>query len=643
MESKRQEHRVVAEQPPQQGRQANVSTDASASATVSVSTDTPANGPTQPAPREWLAEYRMNNDLIRQHLRHTLPALLTTFTCIILLSAVDGLVGSIFLGTDALACVQAFSLVRSVAAALGAFPSASTLALSQAIGTGDAKRLDSMKRAVVIVTVGFAAVYAIAQIPISSFIISTLDLSGELEAALPAYAVGVLVATPLDFLNTAIISSLLAIGKVRFTTFVDTLHGVLCLVLDLLFVAVFRWGLAGIGASILISMVVCLAIEGVYLCRKTTLPRYKKVSCKQDIVTILKLGMPTFARLLATTLSLWAITWRLNDDLGADGIAALGVCTFGYSLASIVGSASKTIIEQLAGIYHQARNVRAVHVLTRETLLFAGIVAGTYTLVLEVFPQLLYILYGYSGAEIGDAEISIMRIYALYIFAETFLVVTVAYFSGTMQTNTSTIANICSRFVLFIPLVYLFDSLGHGPTVIWSYSISSIIVLVVCLLIYHRQYAQDVARYSDYAAKTLYLSARSDQATDVSREVQQFLLAHGMSEILAYKTCIMIEEMLAVAFEGGDPSVYHADICIRVEDEDTWVIIWDDGEPNVFVEGAKEQERSTDARVADSADGAGAMQGIEEAQHVGKFMVYAIAKEVTPLRVLDLNFITVRL
>ncbi len=198
--------------------------------------------------------------------------------------------------------------------ALGAVGSCTTLAflfLAFAIGFGNgcgvmiaqmygAKKFRDLKSAVatallLLAGLGLAAT-AVGWFGARWFIEEVLNIRGAALIALSLdyfriYALGLL----FQFLYNCVASILRAVGDSKATLYFLMVSAVLNLLLDLLFVAGFRWGVAGAAVATVISQAVCAAVCFLYMFVRYPFFRFGKGEFRVSVplgILCLKLGVP---------------------------------------------------------------------------------------------------------------------------------------------------------------------------------------------------------------------------------------------------------------------------------------------------------------------------------------------------------------
>lgn len=216
-----------------------------------------------------------------------------------LYNTVDGIVVGNYVSETALAAVGSGAEVAVIfiAFAIG-MSSGSSIMISQFFG---ARQYDKLRRAVsttLIILVSMGAVALLISVIGARWLLAgVLNVHDQsvLEPALVyfrIYALGLV----FQFTYNCIAAMLRAVGDSRATLYFLIVSVVLNLVLDLVFVIVFRWGVAGAAAATVIAQGVCVLVSIIYMQKKYEVLRldFRHLCFDKELAHIsLSLGIPT--------------------------------------------------------------------------------------------------------------------------------------------------------------------------------------------------------------------------------------------------------------------------------------------------------------------------------------------------------------
>lgn len=190
----------------------------------------------------------------------------------------------------------------------------------------------------------------------------------------------------------ALSSMLRSVGDSKQPFYCVAVTAVCNIVLDILFMGVFQWGVAGAALATVLSQVASFLVCLVYVLRYKDLfgLALKGLTIQKDkLAQMLKLGIPAAVQMTVVGLSWLAMTFLINR-YGVEASAASGICAKVKDVALMftlaMYSAATTMIAQCLGARKYDRASKVVHIAMRISLAMAAVVI----LVIELFaPQIL--------------------------------------------------------------------------------------------------------------------------------------------------------------------------------------------------------------------------------------------------------------
>ena len=301
-----------------------------------------------------------------------------------LYNVVDSIVVGNFVGSDALAAVSAsFPIMMLFNAMFWGIAVGAGIVIAQNFG---AKRYDVLNKAV---NTAFALVYA------SGVLISIIGVlfSGPLLKLLgtPENIIGdstvylaIIFAGTLGNMAYNIGGGILrGMGDSRWPLVFLSVSAVLNIVLDLLFVIVFKWGVAGVAIATILSHIVSGALvhirinSGVYPVHVS--PKSMRVE-KQLAATIIRLGVPAAIQNVAMSLGS-VIIQSFANRFGSNYIAANSIVqkVDGFAIVPMMafGMALSTFVGQNVGAGRHDRAKEGIHVAMTSITVF-GLILGVF-------------------------------------------------------------------------------------------------------------------------------------------------------------------------------------------------------------------------------------------------------------------------
>lgn len=409
-------------------------------------------------------------------------------------SVVDGLFVSNFAGASAVAAINLIFPIILILGAIGFMLGAGGSALvSKTLGEGDNTRANEYFSLLVYVTLIIGIIIAVAGQfavpPIAKF----LGAEGKTYDYCVMYGRVLLGAQPFFILQNIFQSFFVTAEKPRLGLIVTAGAGVTNMLLDAIFVAGFKWGLAGAAAATAVSQVLGGVLPVIYFVRKNdSLLRLTKTKLYGR--ALLKSCTNGSSEFLANV-SAAVVTMLYNFQVqklvpGDDGLAAYGAIMYvamiffsifmGYS----VGSAP------LIAYNYGADNKDELKNLFKKSLIITAVFGLSMTALSEALAYPLVMVFGYKG------ELFDMTFRGFMIYAPVFLLAGFGYFGSSMFTalNNGLISGIISflRTLVYQITAIMVVPLFLGLDGVWSATcfadILSVITAAVFLIVYRKKY-----------------------------------------------------------------------------------------------------------------------------------------------------------
>ena len=316
----------------------------------------------------------------------------------VLYSMADMLIVGKFVGSHGISAVMTASQSVFFLTMVGmGFATGGQVLISQLIGRGERQRLKSAI-GTQFSLIGLAGiVFSVLSVLFAEPFLKLLETPKE--AFLGAYRYLQICGGGLIFIYgyNMIAAILRGVGdSVRPFQFI-VISSVLNVILDLLFVSQFGWGVAGAGAATILSQAVAFLLALRYLYKNRTAFHFdfQRSSFRMDPVmlrALIKLGIPFAVRFAAINISMLFVTSLINS-LGTATSAAFGIALrldeFANKISQGVMMAVSTIVGQNIGAGKIGRIRRGVY--------YAWAICGGFFLVFGLaqlmFPRVLYSIF----------------------------------------------------------------------------------------------------------------------------------------------------------------------------------------------------------------------------------------------------------
>lgn len=414
-------------------------------------------------------------------LRFTFPSIvMMIFTSIY--GVVDGIFVSNFAGKTAFAAVNLIMPYLMASGVIGfMIGTGGTALISMTLGMGDKKKANELFSMLTYVSIAGGVVLTVVTIIFMRPAAIALGATGQMLEDCVLYGNITQIALTAYVLQFAFQSFCITAEKPNLSLTMMVTAGVCNIVLDALFVAVFRWGLVGAAVATATAQIIGAIVPFVYFLRPNdSLLRLGK--CRFDGKVLLRTCVNGSSELMSNlAMSLVSMLYNLQliRYAGENGIAAYGVIMYvnfifvAIFIGFVIGSAP------IIGFNHGADNRTELKNIFRKSLVimtaFAGVMLASALLLAR---PLFRIFVGY------DAELMEMTVRGFMIYSLSFLLCGFNIFGSSLFTalNNGLISAVISfvrtlicqiAAVLLLPLIFGLDGIW------WAIVVSESVALVL--------------------------------------------------------------------------------------------------------------------------------------------------------------------
>ena len=400
-------------------------------------------------------------------LRFTMPSIvMMIFTSIY--GMVDGIFVSNFAGKTPFAAINLIMPYLMVFGTLGfMIGTGGTALISMTLGMGDKKKANELFSLLTYVSIIGGILLTVISVAFLRPAAVMLGATGQMLEDCVTYGSIVQLALTAYILQYAFQSFCVTAEKPNLSLTMMVTAGVCNIVLDALFVAVFRWGLVGAAVATAIAQIVGAVIPIVYFARPNgSLLRLGK--CRFDGKALLRTCTNGFSELLGNvSMSLMSMLYNLQllAYAGEDGIAAFGVIMYvNFTFISVyIGFAIGTA--PVIGFNHGADNRTELKSLMRKCLVILAVFSTVMTVLAEIMARPLSTIFtGYDPALLE------MTVRGFVIYSVSYLLTGFNMFASSLFTalNNGFVSAVLSFFralvcqmasILVLPMLWGLDGI----------------------------------------------------------------------------------------------------------------------------------------------------------------------------------------
>lgn len=265
------------------------------------------------------------------------------------------------------------------------------------------------------------------------------------------------------------------------------------MILDFLFIYVFRWGVAGAAIATITSQFVGAIIPMIYFARKNKSP-LKLGKTKLELSPILKTCANGSSEMV-TNLSMSLVNILFNMQLmglvGSNGVSAYGIIMYvgflfvGTYVGYSVGSAP------IISYHYGTGNKEELKGLLKKSLKLLGITSIVMTILAELFAKPLASIFVSYDKELLDLTITALRLYSLSYIVSWFNIYASSFFTALNDGFVSALISFV-RTLVFQTIVILILPKIIGIDGIWLSvlvaELLSLIVSIICFIKNKKKY-----------------------------------------------------------------------------------------------------------------------------------------------------------
>ncbi len=412
----------------------------------------------------------LNGNLIKAILTLAIPVMINSF-----IQSMYNLTDTYWLGkigTDSQAAITLVSPFQNILINFGnGFTTAGAILIAQYIGAKKEDDANSMANHICLTAWSFSIVLAAICYMISPGLVAWLGATGLIYKYGLTYIRIVVIDLPFLFTINLFTSVKQSQGDTVKPMLLNTLGVIINLILDPVFLIVFKMGIFGAAFATLVAKIPCAIIAIIVLSRKSQLIRINFTNFKLDInkiTNIFKIGLPT--SIGGSTMQFGFMLMTKNVGVyGSVATAAYGIGNKINSLitmpASGLGSAISTIVGQNIGAGNKDRADKAYHI----TLRIGAVFLLVFGMILSrrVVASTLVSIFT-SDKDVVPLATDFLSIMAAWCFTNAFYNVSQGLFNGSGHTLVTMLVDASRIWVFRFLTLWICSSLLHmGVESVW--------------------------------------------------------------------------------------------------------------------------------------------------------------------------------
>lgn len=408
-------------------------------------------------------------------------------------SVVDGLFVSNFVGSDAVAAINyifpVFMVFGSIGFMLGAGGSA---LVSKTLGEGDKEKANEYFSMLVYVTAGIGVVIALAGQFAVPEIAKLFGAEGVIYDYCVLYGRVLLSAQPFFILQNIFQSFFVTAEKPRLGLIVTAVAGGINIILDAVFVAGFKWGLAGAAAATVAGQVFGGVFPLVYFLRRNnSLLKLGKTRIHfKELLKSCTNGSSEFLSNVSSAVVIILYNYQVSKLVGDDGVAAYGAIGYVMMIFFSIFMGYAVGCAPLIAFNFGAKNNEELRNLFKKSLIIMAVSGLLMTGLSEALASPIIMLFGFDG-ELFEMTLRGFRIYSVAFMITGFSVFGSSLFTALNNGLVSAVISFLRTLVFQIAAVMVCP-IFMGLDGVWSATcfaeILALAVTVTCIFVCRKKY-----------------------------------------------------------------------------------------------------------------------------------------------------------
>lgn len=426
----------------------------------------------------------------RRLIRFTWPSMMMMIVTAVY-GVVDGVMVSNFAGTTSFAAINLIWPFIAVLGAVGFMIGTGGSALvAKTLGMQNVEHARDLFSMLTYVVLILSVVMSVAGLIVVKDVSIMLGAEGELVELCTLYGRILLLTLPAYILQVYFQSLLITAERPKMGMWVTIGAGLMNVVLDLLFIGVWGWGVAGAawatGLSQLIGGGIPLAFF--FFSRKRNL-KLRLGRCHLDLKALWQAcsnGISEFVMQISLSIVSMLYMYQLLHEAGENGVAAYGIMMyFAFTFSAIFlgyGIGSAPVVSYHFG----AGNTDELSSLLRKSLRVTTVVGVAIVVVAQLFARPLSSIFVGYDQTLLDLTVHAFRLYSLMFLVTGFNVFASAFFTALNNGPVSALISVLRTLVFEAGCVLLLPLLFGIEGIWWSVTVAETITMLISFYLLYR-------------------------------------------------------------------------------------------------------------------------------------------------------------
>ncbi len=410
----------------------------------------------------------------------------------LLVMAIYNIVDTMFvawLGTEATGATQVvFPMVVALGAVGMTFGIGGSSYISRLLGEGNKERAESVVTSNFVLAIVSGVILTFFGI---LFIVPTLKIFGATESMLPLskdYGTYILLGSTAIIANQTLNNLLRAEGSAKNSMIAMIVGAVLNIILDPILIFGFDMGIKGAAIATTFSQFVTTAMLISQYTRKKSVLHLdiKRFTIdKELILEVFRMGSPSFARQILTSISMAALNLLAGVYGGAEAIAAMGIVLRTMMIVMYIIFGLSQGFQPVAGYNYGAKDIGRLRQAFWYTMGVSFAIAAVSSAVFVLFDDAILGIFR-PTAEVLALSKSFLKVYVISILLMSLTNVVAVYYQAVGKSLPALVLSVSRQGLFLLPAVY-FLPMRFGLTGVFiAQPVADVLTLIVTAYLFSR-------------------------------------------------------------------------------------------------------------------------------------------------------------
>ncbi len=528
--------------------------------------------------------------LVHKAFRSYLFATILASMSLSLGTVVAGIIVGRLLGAQSLSAVNLSAPVMQLFnATYLLFNIGGTILVAMAIGKGNRKEVTSVFSLSMLLNLVVGIVFILLGLCFINPVVDFLCSNETLKPLVKEFSRILLLGAPIFLVLPGICAYVKTDSNPRLASIALIAANVICLILNIVFIKYFHWGLKGAALATTIGFFIGILIAGTHFLRPNRQLSFDIKIQFSKMLPLLAAGLPLAVSSVLLMVRILSVNSIILENLGVVGISILSVCFNLLMLASMFVSGTVQTMLPVSATLYGTQDYEGVRFAIKAAMKTLSICLLSLFGILFMFPLTFALLFGINDPAILEKASSAIRLFAISIplFGLNYLLMAIYQLISKNKLATFVSA---AQALMVIPLL-LIASCFVNDTLYWiTFAVGELLVFFLVVLIAGRIRKKEPQRSPvilvDYTVdneNVLDVSIESEKKylSELMESIHQFLVRENVDDQLRNSIEICCEEIVLNILQHGytDKHKHFIDVKLKLGEKEHWLYIKDDGQP----------------------------------------------------------------